>query len=98
MVTSFYSELTQDEVVVTYRLIKFLRRLRAIGTLECRTIEVLPTLSPSLLPDFDHQWGNPKKYAIDKMNYSSSRNGQDIEDLLESMFGRPVTDRIRGIP
>ena len=92
----FYKDLSMDEIAATYTLIKFLKRLRVIGNLECRTIQT-SLMDVDALGRYDVAEFKDDCYGIEKMSYSPSRGGQDVEELLETIFGR-TGKRYRGIP
>lgn len=95
MVSGFYSRLSADQVAGTYKLIKLLTRLRVIGTLECSTVSAYPDVDP--LGAYDIIDMTMNIYAIKKLRYDPRKNRQDIEELLESLFGRK-TAGLRGTP
>ncbi len=95
MVSEFYSRLSADQVISAYALIKLLRRLKAIGTLECATLTQIPEVD--VLGDYDVIDMTLNIYGIRKISYDPSRKGQDIELELESLFGRK-SQSLRGVP
>jgi len=95
MVEPFYTRLSMDQVIATYKLVNLLRRLRVIGTIELSTVGCTPPVET--IGDYDIVDMTMNIYGIEKIGYDPSKGKTDVEDLLEQLFGRKSTS-LRGTP
>ena len=95
MVSNFYSRLSADQVSSAYKLIKLLSRLRVIGRLECSTVNCVSRVET--IGTYDVIDMSMNIYGIEKIAYDSAKGHQDVEELLESLFGRK-SESLRGVP
>lgn len=95
MVNGFYDKLTAEQVTTFYNIVKFLRRLRVIGTFHTKTVQA--TSEIDVLGIYDIIDMTDAIYGIKKVGYDKTKGLMDSEELLEKMFGR-INTPLRGTP
>ena len=90
----FYSRLTMDQVSATYKLIRFLERLKVIGHLSAHTEK--ESSNSWALGNYDLHDLTGADYAIVKDGYSHGKNHIDEIIELEHIFGRLKAQPVRG--
>jgi hypothetical protein len=86
---TFYKDLDQHQVVALHKLIRFLRRLRVIGKLHTTT---MTNRTPTDPLSFAMDEIALSRYWIRYDDYTSDTSEMDVEEKLESVFGRMNTD------
>lgn len=76
MVSTYYTDLSQDQVISLYALLKLMRQLRITGVLRCRTVSAKPIALTANI------------YAVEKISYDPSKHAQDVEEAFNRAFGK----------
>lgn len=78
MINDFYSGLSADQVISTYRLINILARLRVTGTITVATVDCV-----SSLETLDVAMSG---YDLKKISYDPSKIDYSAEEAVERLF------------